>query len=297
MPLHSTESKLTSATATTSCIRRKSAIYPLRQRQKIWNGQQKNQTEQRLVSESGHRRSLRRLADLQVMIKLKRETNITKIKWNIEHGKLHRKRMLIIAKSMHQQDSVSIKMNFYKILSRLNDCDRFIAVDSIAFSRSTFVVVVSITFCYCEKMRFRLPADSSDRTEAAAATGTWLSCVAYALVHFDLENVCCCCTTTYVMHIYSEQRGNEIMICDGATRFIFFLPKMSAIYFVCYRYDSFSRSCNHHMMNSWSRRNGKKCKYFNFFANWQYVSYVYRDFALIKYQRMEWSDQRVFHLA
>lgn len=93
-------------------------------------------TEQRLVSESGRSDGrLRRLADLQVMIKLKRETNITKIKWNIEHGKLHRKRMLIIAKSMHQQDSVSIKMNFYKILSRLHDCDRFIAVDSIAFSR------------------------------------------------------------------------------------------------------------------------------------------------------------------
>lgn len=123
------------------------------------------------------------------------------------------------------------------------------------------VVVVSITFCGCEKMRFRLPADSSDRNEAAAATGTWLSCVAYVLVHFDLENVCCCCTTTCNAYLFQAawQRDHDLWWSDAFH--LFFSPKMFAIHFECYWWVGFSRSCNHHLMSSWSRRNGWKCKY------------------------------------
>lgn len=45
--------------------------------------------------------------DLQVTITQKNEKRIAKKgKRNSKHGKLHRKRMLIIAKSMHRQDSV-----------------------------------------------------------------------------------------------------------------------------------------------------------------------------------------------
>lgn len=37
----------------------------------------------------------------------------------------------LLRKSMHQQDSVSIKMNLWNILARLHDC--FDVVDSIGF--------------------------------------------------------------------------------------------------------------------------------------------------------------------
>lgn len=83
----------------------------------------------------------------------------------------------LLRKSMHQQDSVSIKMNLWNILARLHDC--FDVVDSIGFfsrialsREKNAVSLTSQTAARCKEKNTKY----FHRTEAAAS-GTWLSCI------------------------------------------------------------------------------------------------------------------------
>lgn len=94
----------------------------------------------------------------------KNERNI----YIVEHGKRHRKRMLIIAKSMHQQqqDSVSIKMNFY--IKYIGATARLLRrrCRLYWFFSFVFLLLLLSTFCCREKNAVSL----TSQREAAKCT-------------------------------------------------------------------------------------------------------------------------------